>query len=63
MTEVFGVEQSLDEYDLLLVVLARLLQLSRQVNDVLTHCLAFFVIHAAVPSKQSAPHQLGHHVF
>ena len=63
MTKVFGVEQALNENDLLLVVLACLLQLSRQVDDVIAHGLALFVIHVLTPNKQSAPHQRGHHAF
>jgi hypothetical protein len=63
MTKVFGVEQALNEYDLLLIGFACLLQLSRQVDDVIPHGLPFFVIHDVTPNKQSAPHLLGHHPF
>ena len=45
MTKVFGVEQALNEYDLLLIGFACLLQLAGQVNDVISQGLPFFVIH------------------
>ena len=61
MTKVFGVEQAFNEYDLLLIGFACLLQLAGQVDDVISHDGAFFVIHGVNPNKQSAPHLLGHH--
>jgi hypothetical protein len=46
VSKVFGVKQALYEDDVLLIRLARQLQLACQVDDVFTHDCSFLVIHA-----------------
>ena len=45
VTQVFGVEEALNEYDFVLICFALQLQLSAKPDDVLAQYLAFFILH------------------
>ena len=60
VTQIFGVEQALNEYDFVLICFTLRLQLSAKPDEVLAQYLSFFILHGVIPNTRSAQRQRGH---